>query len=60
MKKIDSINSFSLISHTEPDRKLIVHLEVYKKAKKEFAELDINFKLLNISKDEFKQLLKIA
>lgn len=61
MKTIDFINSFNLISHTEPDRKLVVHLdEVYKKAKSRFDELCINFDVLNISKDEFEELLKIV
>ena len=61
MKIRDSISSFNLISHTEPNRKLIVHLdEVYKKAKSRFDELCINFKLLNISKDEFEEILKIV
>jgi len=61
MNKIDFINSFKLISHTEPNRKLIVHLkEVYHKAKNRFDEIDINFEYLNISKDEFEELLKIV
>ncbi len=61
MNKTDFINSFKLISHTEPDRKLIVHLkEVYQKAKKRFDEININFEYLNISKDEFEELLKIV
>jgi CRISPR-associated endonuclease/helicase Cas3 len=56
----DFINSFNLISHSEPDRKLVVHLnEVYQKSKNRFNELQINFKFLNISKDEFEELLKI-
>jgi len=61
MKTTDFISSFNLISHTEPKRKLIVHLdEVYKKAKSRFAELSINFELLNISKEEFEEILKIV
>ena len=60
MMQTDFINSFNLISHTEPNRKLVVHLdEVYKKAKKRFDEIDINFEFLNISKKEFEELLKI-
>lgn len=55
------INSFNLISHTEPDRKLIVHLEeVYKKAKKRLDELAINFELLSISSEQFEKLLQIT
>jgi len=61
MNKTDFISSFKLISHTEPNRKLIVHLEeVYQKAKKRFDEIDINFEYLNILKDEFEELLKIV
>ena len=61
MQTIDSISSFNLISHTEPDRKLVIHLdEVYKKAKSRFDELSINFELLNISKEEFEEVLKIV
>lgn len=57
----DFINSFNLISHSEPNRKLVVHLdEVYKKAKNRFDELDINFDPLSISKEEFEELLKIT
>jgi len=61
MMKKDFINSFNLISHSEPTRKLVVHLdEVYKKAKNRFDELEINFEYLNISKKEFEELLKIV
>jgi len=61
MNKTDFINSFKLLSHTEPNRKLIIHLEeVYKKAKHRFDEMNINFDYLNISKDEFEELLKIV
>ena len=55
------INSFNIISHTEPKRKLIVHLnEVYIKAKKRFDELDIDFNYLSISKEEFEKILKVT
>jgi len=58
--QIDFINSFNLISHTEPQRKLVVHLdEVYKRAKKRFDEININFEFLKISQKEFEELLKI-
>ncbi len=61
MKTTNFISSFNLISHTEPKRKLIVHLdEVYKKAKSRFDELRINFELLNTSKEEFEEILKIV
>jgi CRISPR-associated endonuclease/helicase Cas3 len=61
MKNKDFINSFKLISHSEPDRKLITHLsEVYKKAMNRFNKLQINFELLNISKEKFQELLKIT
>ncbi len=57
----DFINSFSLISHSEPQRKLVVHLdEVYKKAKKRFDSLLIDFDNLSISKNEFEEMLKIV
>ena len=57
----DFINSFNLISHTEPNRKLIVHLgEVYNKAKKRLDELTINFKMLSISSEQFEKLLQIT
>ena len=57
----DFINSFNLISHTEPHRKLVVHLiEVYNKAKKRLDELDINFELLSLSQLDFKKLLQIT
>jgi CRISPR-associated endonuclease/helicase Cas3 len=57
----DFTNSFRLISHTEPTRKLVVHLdEVYKKAKQRFDQLDINFETLSVSKDEFEQILRIT
>lgn len=57
----DFINSFNLISHTEPNRKLIVHLaEVYNKAKKRLDELDINFELLSLSQLDFEKLLQIT
>jgi len=57
----DFINSFNLISHTEPNRKLIVHLEeVYKKAKKRLDELSLNFEMLSISSEEFEKLLSIT
>ncbi|KHG33255.1 MAG: hypothetical protein OA34_10440 [Sulfurospirillum sp. MES] len=57
----DFINSFNLISHTEPNRKLIVHLgEAYNKAKKRLDELDINFDLLSISHEQFEKLLQIT
>jgi len=57
----DFINSFNLISHTEPNRKLIVHLEdVYKKSKKRLDELAINFELLSISSEQFEKLLQIT
>ncbi|MFA7083705.1 MAG: CRISPR-associated helicase Cas3' [Arcobacteraceae bacterium] len=57
----DFINSFNLISHTEPNRKLIVHLEeVYNKAQKRLDELDINFDLLSISHEQFENLLQIT
>ncbi|MDX9744433.1 MAG: CRISPR-associated endonuclease Cas3'', partial [Arcobacteraceae bacterium] len=57
----DFINSFNLISHTEPHRKLVVHLtEVYNKAKKRLDELDINFELLSLSQLYFKKLLQIT
>jgi CRISPR-associated endonuclease/helicase Cas3 len=56
----DFINSFNLISHSEPNRKLVVHLnEVYQKAKNRFDELHINFEVLNISKEDFEEILKI-
>ena len=61
MMTVDFTNSFSLISHTEPNRKLVVHLdEVYKKAKNRFDELNINFEFLNISREEFEVVLKIV
>jgi CRISPR-associated endonuclease/helicase Cas3 len=61
MKTADFINSFNLISHTEPNRKLVVHLdEVYKKAKNRFDEITVDFQLLNISKEEFEEILKIV
>lgn len=57
----DFISSFKLISHTEPNRKLIVHLaEVYNKAKKRLDELDINFELLSLSQSDFEKLLQIT
>jgi len=57
----DFINSFKLISHTEPNRKLIVHLEeVYNKAKKRLDKLDINFELLSLSQSDFEKLLQIT
>ncbi len=57
----DFINSFNLISHTEPNRKLIVHLdEVHNKAKKRLEELDINFELLSLSQSDFEKLLSIT
>ena len=57
----ESINSFKLLSHSEPDRKLVVHLdEVYKKAKRRLEELNINFRHLKISRNEFENLLKIS
>ena len=57
----DFINSFNLISHTEPNRKLIVHFEeVYKKSKKRLDELAINFELLSISSEQFEKLLQIT
>lgn len=55
------INSFNLISHSEPSRKLIVHLhEVYIKVKRRFCELDINFEKLSITKNDFEKLLQIV
>jgi CRISPR-associated endonuclease/helicase Cas3 len=61
MTTTDFINSFNLISHTEPNRKLIVHLdEVYKKAQKRFNEIAINFEFLHITKEEFEELVKIV
>jgi len=60
MIKTDFINSFNLISHTEPQRKLVVHLdEVYQRAKRRFDEININFEFLKISQEEFEELLKI-
>jgi CRISPR-associated endonuclease/helicase Cas3 len=57
----DFTTSFNLISHSEPNRKLVVHLdEVYKKAKSRFDELEVNFAYLNISKEGFEELLKIV
>lgn len=57
----DFINSFNLISHTEPNRRLIVHFEeVYKKAKKRLDELTINFEMLSISSGQFEKLLEIT
>lgn len=57
----DFINSFNLISHTEPNRRLIVHFEeVYKKAKKRLDELTINFEMLSISSEQFEKLLQIT
>lgn len=57
----DFINSFNLISHSEPNRKLIVHLDaVYNKAKKRLNELDINFEILSISQEQFEKLLQIT
>lgn len=61
MMTTDFINSFNLISHTEPYRKLVVHLdEVYKKAKKRFDEIAIDFELLQITNEEFEEILKIV
>jgi len=60
MIKIDSINSYKLISHTKPNRKLAIHLDkVYHRAKKRFKQMNINFEHLSISKKEFEELLKI-
>lgn len=61
MMTADFINSFNLISHSEPNRKLVVHLsEVYQKAENRFDELHLNFRALNISRKEFEELLKIV
>lgn len=55
------INSFKLISHSEPNRKLIIHLnEVYIKAKKRFLELEINFEKLSLTKEDFEKILQIV
>ena len=55
------INSFKLISHSEPNRKLVVHLnEVYKKAEKRFLELEIDFDKLFLTKKNFENLLQIT
>jgi len=60
MMQTDFINSFNLISHTEPQRKLVVHLDdVYQRAKRRFDEININFEFLKISQEEFEELLKI-
>ncbi|MCG3681621.1 CRISPR-associated helicase Cas3' [Aliarcobacter butzleri] len=57
----DFINSFKLISHSEPNRKLIVHLsEVYIKAKKRFSQLAISFGKLSLTKKDFEKLLQIT
>ncbi|MCG3653408.1 CRISPR-associated helicase Cas3' [Aliarcobacter butzleri] len=57
----DFINLFKLISHSEPNRKLIVHLsEVYIKAKKRFSQLAISFEKLSLTKVDFEKLLEIV
>ncbi len=60
-KAEECISSYNIISHSEPQRKLVVHLEeVHKKAKARFDKLNINFELLGISKSDFEKLLKIV
>jgi CRISPR-associated endonuclease/helicase Cas3 len=57
----DFISSFKIVSHTEPERKLIVHLsEVYKKAKCRFSQLNIDFNKLHVTEQEFEKILKIT